>query len=366
MPYKLRKAPKRDLFWVVDEDGKHHSKDPIHKEQAQAQMRALYRAENIKGGYIDRKTFEWRKEKMPGYYRPELTYEEYLAGEIGAEQAIKKAKEEQDAKNKAYMEAVARGEIEEDVACNLDSNLRYNRDVVPKSECASRHERKRRETMTPAQRIFDDINKGLSKVADWSVENVIDKLPVVGQVVGETYKEFAPPTSKFYKPMSEKGVAERIADTGIAVAERNIEKKKNGKGKLLKGGIRRPIDRRGISYPRRIELLSFALHLAQTTEDEDLDSHIINPALIEINALPITQAEKEYTRDAYYFALYNPTLADAMEDPDTRAPTPDPEADEDEPTGRAPSPPSSKPPIRPTTPNPDSGSGRKKKRRQQR
>ena len=45
MPYKLRKAPKRDLYWVVGPDGKHHSKDPLPKARAEAQMRALYAAE---------------------------------------------------------------------------------------------------------------------------------------------------------------------------------------------------------------------------------------------------------------------------------------------------------------------------------
>ena len=44
MPYKLRKAPKRDLYWVVAEDGKHMSKDPLPKETAEAQMKALYAA----------------------------------------------------------------------------------------------------------------------------------------------------------------------------------------------------------------------------------------------------------------------------------------------------------------------------------
>jgi len=52
--YKLRKAPKRDLFWVVNkETGKKHSKEPLPKERAQAQMRALYAAESgavMRGG----------------------------------------------------------------------------------------------------------------------------------------------------------------------------------------------------------------------------------------------------------------------------------------------------------------------------
>ena len=46
MPYKLRKAPKRNLYWVVGDDGSKKSKDPIPLERAKAQMRALYAAEN--------------------------------------------------------------------------------------------------------------------------------------------------------------------------------------------------------------------------------------------------------------------------------------------------------------------------------
>ena len=51
MPYKLRKAPKRDLYWVVStETGKKHSKDPLPKARAEAQMRALYLAMRLEGG----------------------------------------------------------------------------------------------------------------------------------------------------------------------------------------------------------------------------------------------------------------------------------------------------------------------------
>jgi len=42
MPYKLRKAPNRDLYWVVTtETKKKHSKEPIPIEKAKAQMRIL-------------------------------------------------------------------------------------------------------------------------------------------------------------------------------------------------------------------------------------------------------------------------------------------------------------------------------------
>jgi hypothetical protein len=55
MPYKLRKAPKRDLYWVVAEDGTKKSKEPIPLERAKAQMRALYaNARDLKGsGWLD-------------------------------------------------------------------------------------------------------------------------------------------------------------------------------------------------------------------------------------------------------------------------------------------------------------------------
>jgi hypothetical protein len=51
MPYKLRKAPKKDLYWVVNkETGKKYSKDPLPKEKAKAQMGVLYAAEGMEGG----------------------------------------------------------------------------------------------------------------------------------------------------------------------------------------------------------------------------------------------------------------------------------------------------------------------------
>lgn len=42
MPYRLRKAPNRDLYWVVTvATGEKHSKDPIPREKAEAQKRVL-------------------------------------------------------------------------------------------------------------------------------------------------------------------------------------------------------------------------------------------------------------------------------------------------------------------------------------
>ena len=52
MPYKLRKAPRKNLYWVVTtETGKKHSKLPIPMEKAKAQLRIL--ESTLKGGKLD-------------------------------------------------------------------------------------------------------------------------------------------------------------------------------------------------------------------------------------------------------------------------------------------------------------------------
>jgi len=58
MPWKLRKAPKKELYWVVNkETGKKHSKEPLPRDKAVAQMKALYANEPMVGGvrYINPK-----------------------------------------------------------------------------------------------------------------------------------------------------------------------------------------------------------------------------------------------------------------------------------------------------------------------
>ena len=41
MPYSLRKVPKKDLYWVIGPNGKHHSREGMTKEKARAQKRIL-------------------------------------------------------------------------------------------------------------------------------------------------------------------------------------------------------------------------------------------------------------------------------------------------------------------------------------
>jgi hypothetical protein len=55
MPYKLRKAPKKPLYWVVDSTGDKYSREPIPLERAKKQMIALHI--NTKSGGVDPKLF---------------------------------------------------------------------------------------------------------------------------------------------------------------------------------------------------------------------------------------------------------------------------------------------------------------------
>ena len=50
MPYRLRKSRGKDLYWVIGEDGTKHSKLPLPKARAEAQMKALYVAMRKEGG----------------------------------------------------------------------------------------------------------------------------------------------------------------------------------------------------------------------------------------------------------------------------------------------------------------------------
>jgi len=67
MPFKLRKAPKRDLYWVVNIETKHkYSKNPIPIEKAHAQMRVLqFAMENeVHGGILKRRSVSIPKKEF--------------------------------------------------------------------------------------------------------------------------------------------------------------------------------------------------------------------------------------------------------------------------------------------------------------
>lgn len=63
MPYKLRKAPGRDAYWVVNPSTGHkHSRSPLPYARARAQMSALYAAEQ---GYVLQNRSRSRRRSSP-------------------------------------------------------------------------------------------------------------------------------------------------------------------------------------------------------------------------------------------------------------------------------------------------------------
>lgn len=79
MPFKLRKAPKREAYWVVDDTGKKYSKDPLPKERARDQQKALYAAEERKGKGLTMSRFRNRIEPQRVDYTPRGTFAEAYA-----------------------------------------------------------------------------------------------------------------------------------------------------------------------------------------------------------------------------------------------------------------------------------------------
>lgn len=55
MPYKTRKMRNKDLYWVIDEDGKHYSKEGLRKDVAERQIIALNIAHAKKQNELVRK-----------------------------------------------------------------------------------------------------------------------------------------------------------------------------------------------------------------------------------------------------------------------------------------------------------------------
>lgn len=85
------------------------------------------------------------------------------------------------------------------VKCAIDSDGNRleisNYEDVPKYECKIRHDKNYRIEMD--KNVFGKITNVLTDVGDFVAENA-SSLPVIGQVASEVYKNFAPPTSKFY------------------------------------------------------------------------------------------------------------------------------------------------------------------------
>jgi len=246
--WKLRKAPRRDLYWVVSkEDGKHHSKEPLPLERAKAQMRALYASKRMEGGALDEKMFQSLVDSIPSLDQytalqkrtaafRSIPYSQFRQERIDTARAratkpdgvvVQRcpASQKYDP-NKEYglndqicMEVpdasvpggiklsygpvrsfLPEGADPDPVeSCHVGKNYLGN---IPRSECdrARAEAQAQRLANEPEyQKVFRKINEGLTKIADVGVEAVGNLLPGVGKYVAEAYKTFAPPGSQYYQ-----------------------------------------------------------------------------------------------------------------------------------------------------------------------
>jgi hypothetical protein len=250
--WRLRKAPRRDLYWVVSkEDGKHHSKDPLPLERAKAQMRALYAAKGrmTGGATLDEKMFQSLVRAIPTLDQytalqkrspafASVPYAQFKQERVDAarQRATKAAPgeatpmrcpadqkydpdKEYDLNDQICMEVpdasvpggiklsygpvrsfLPEGADPDPVeSCQVGKNMLGN---MPRSECdrlRAEAQAQRLANEPEYQKVFRKINEGLTKIADVGVEAVGSMLPGVGKYVAEAYKTFAPPGSQYYQ-----------------------------------------------------------------------------------------------------------------------------------------------------------------------
>ena len=254
MPFKLRKAPNRDLYWVVNVDtGKKYSKEPIPKERAQAQMRVLI---NVMEGGAFVSAQEWKDKRnewgMP--FKATLDESKYVqnltkeglpvgftrAGLMRTYSAFNAKQQKKYPTFDSYIKAVVEKDAnrlkgnrigDEMTQVGLDLAKHNNQvyaDAVkadPSKEDVMFHGRtmKRGEAEAAKQQEFLDWEKvthpenaaffrpateALSKIADIGVQ----VLPVPGAVKW-AYQNFAPPTSTYYKDNKIKAI-EKLEGNG--------------------------------------------------------------------------------------------------------------------------------------------------------
>lgn len=288
MPYRIRKAPNRDLYWVVGEDGKHHSKDPIPLATAKKQMAALHIA--MKGGeypvppprgpmYFDtvektafnqkqadeyksmdsdpRRRELWNKaQKRLGRTATDKDYAAHraLANEVAKKRVAvnptytpKELAEEKkrDYEHQRWMEDYKNWEKgaaayyaqhpgEKPVSPPIDEKGNRLTQVearklpkITKAEALRRVEAYKQNNKSGWEKFGDSIMGFLTGVADQAVGVVADVVPGYGKALEVGYKSFAPPGSEYYK---EGSFTDRLGDLPGNIASAV------GAGRVMRGG----------------------------------------------------------------------------------------------------------------------------------
>jgi hypothetical protein len=230
MSYKLRKVPKKDLYWVVDTSGKKYSKEGLPKERAQAQIKALYvhTKDEIKGG-VNRLGISGLKtttEGMPqeviqtlppdNYENQYQRYRDIYDWFVENDPVFRQSEEN---KRKERMKPQDEGLVREAAAFDVSklfnfdtkeikrfpfpvemtpaqkdmyNQLSANLDKQP-SFLEKQAEELRRKKEEYENNPFTKILKGLTTIADVAVG-----VGIIPKPLAEVYKTFAPPTSSYY------------------------------------------------------------------------------------------------------------------------------------------------------------------------
>lgn len=217
MAYRLRKAPKRDAYWVVGQDGSHMSKKPIPLERAKRQMRALYAAERqqkMKGGFIDRATFEQRRSR--GMYPADMSYEKFAE--------ISGANEDEIARITAEAPEMAAQYLAENpgaqmVRCRFNKAGEIKTTNMSADECAAAQAEWERINHPANYYFFRPAVEGLTTAADIGA-SLLEDVPGIGKVASKVYQGFAPPGSAYYSDGSfgEKAVGTAASLFGLGVS----------------------------------------------------------------------------------------------------------------------------------------------------
>ena len=246
MPYELVLSPDGGYkVCKLNDPKKCFSKKGIPKKRAVKQLKAIEMSEHkLEGGVIDKETYLKRQSK--GVYPANMTYEQFADIENKDRQRIDAEISKLNEQNKEYAQFIKDNPDYEEVMCSFDENGDPNKTRTTMGQCRINHNKAIRKANDKS--IMGKIVNGLTDVGDFVAENL--DIPIVGDI----YKSFAPPTSKFAgngKPNKFKNqlqklniTEEKYLDYAKKVAKlrgynpKKLELANDGKHKLSYNGVK--------------------------------------------------------------------------------------------------------------------------------
>lgn len=201
------------------------SKDPIPLSRAKAQIRALYASENrkMKGGIIDRATFEQRRSR--GVYNKDMSYEDFARISGESEAATQQSLADLAVEQEEYAADPSRHLVK----CPYTATGDVGNTTMSRAECEAARGEWERKNHPENYYFFRPAVSALTTAADIGA-SVLENVPGVGKIASKVYQGFAPPGSAYYTQSSlgEKAVGTAASLFGLGSKSR----------RRLRGGIR--------------------------------------------------------------------------------------------------------------------------------